>query len=364
MDQRFKKLIKSLAKEVEALKIIKDMIDLKKQKMLPILGVVIILLIAGIYMSQKGGVSMGKNISPMEAKNKAEAFVRDTLLGGKTQFTISDATEYAGLYKMSITLEGGGDPIDSYMTKDGKIFLPQGMDIAKMTAEAGGATADAGGQAAEPVAQVATKSDKPKVELFVMSHCPYGTQAEKGIIPVVKALGSKIDFQIKFVDYAMHEKKEIDEQTRQYCINKEQAPKFIPYLECFLKAGDSASCLKEQKVDEKKLASCITATDKQFKITESYNNKDSWGSQFPPFAIHKAENTKYGVQGSPTLVINGEQINSGRDAASFAKAICGAFTDGKAPKECSNTFASASPAPGFGTGTQAAGSGSDAAQCN
>jgi hypothetical protein len=101
------------------------MIDVKKQKMLPILGVVVVLLIAGIYMSQKGGMSLGKTISPAEAKTKAETFVRDTLLGGQTQFTISDATEYAGLYKMTITLDGGGAPIDSYMTKDGKIFLPQ-----------------------------------------------------------------------------------------------------------------------------------------------------------------------------------------------------------------------------------------------
>ncbi len=347
---------------VETIKFVNNMIDVKKQKMLPILGVVIVLLIAGIYMSQKGGMALGGSISPAQAKTKAETFVRDTLLGGKTQFTISDVTEEAGLYKMSITLEGGGEPIDSYMSKDGKTFFPQGMNIEKMTAEAGGVAGE--DSAAAPVAQVSKKSDKPVVELFVMSHCPYGTQIEKGILPVAKALAGKIDFQVKFVDYAMHEKKEIDEQIRQYCINKEQAPKFIPYLECFLKAGDNAACLKEQGVDEKKLAACVTNTDKQFKISESYNNKDSWGSQFPPFAIHQAENTKYGVQGSPTLVINGEQVESGRDSASLAKVVCGAFTDGKAPKECSNTFASATPAPGFGTGTQAAGSASAGAQCN
>jgi len=339
------------------------MTDTKKQKMLPILAVVIVLLVAGIYMSQKG-VGKNKTITPAEAKTKAEAFIKDTLLGGKTKFTISDATEYAGLYKMAITLEGGGEPIDSYMTKDGKIFLPQGMDIEKMNAEAKGEgdKAGTGDKTEEPVAE-APKTDKPKVELFVMSHCPYGTQIEKGILPVVKALSGKIDFQLKFVDYAMHDKKELDEQTRQYCINKEQGAKFIPYLECFLKAGDSSACVKEQKVDEKKLASCVSATDKQFKISETYSNKDSWGSQFPPFPIYKDDNTKYGVQGSPTLVINGKQISAGRDAASLAKAICGAFNDGKAPKECQNKFASESPAPGFGTGTQAAGSGSDAT-CN
>jgi len=49
-----------------------------------------------------------------------------------------------------------------------------------------------------------------------MSYCPYGTQIEKGILPVINALGNKIKFSLKFVDYAMHGKKEIDENSRQY----------------------------------------------------------------------------------------------------------------------------------------------------
>jgi hypothetical protein len=315
-------------------------------------------------MSQKGGNS--KTLTPADAKAKAETFVKDVLLRGETKFTIGDATEYnSGLYKMQITLDGGGEPIESYITKDGKVFLPQGMDIEKMTTEAnGGDAAKKDGEAKEEPVTQAPKSDKPVVELFVMSYCPYGTQIEKGIVPVVEALGKNIDFKLKFVSYAMHEKKEVDENTRQYCIDKEQGAKLLPYLKCFLKAGDSGACLKEQKIDEKKLAACVTATDKQFKITELFNDKANWNSSFPPFNIHKAENDKYGVQGSPTLVINGKEISAGRDAASLSKAICGAFNDGKKPKECDNKFASASPTPGFGEGTQAAGSGSaPAANC-
>lgn len=330
--------------------------------MLPILVVVIVLLGAGIYMSQKGTTASSKGITPAEAKAKAETFVKDVLLGGETTFTISEATEYnAGLYKMNITLDGGGEPIESYITKDGKVFLPQGMDIATMTAEAGGASGDTATAAEQPVTE-APKSDKPLVELFVMSHCPYGTQIEKGILPVVEAMGGNVDFKLKFVDYAMHEKKEIDEQIRQHCIAKEQGGKLLPYLKCFLKAGDTTTCLKEQGIDEKKLTACVTATDKEFKITEAYNDKANWGGSFPPFNIHKADNDKYGVQGSPTLVINGKEISSGRDSASLAKAICGAFNDGKKPKECDNTFASAAPAPGFGEGTTAGAT--TEAQCN
>lgn len=35
-----------------------------------------------------------------------------------------------------------------------------------------------------------------------MSHFPYGTQIEKGMIPVMETLGNKADIGIKFVNYA------------------------------------------------------------------------------------------------------------------------------------------------------------------
>ena len=49
------------------------------------------------------------------------------------------------------------------------------------------------------------KQDVPEVELFIMTHCPYGTQAEKGIIPAFEVLGNTIEGKIRFVHYFMHE---------------------------------------------------------------------------------------------------------------------------------------------------------------
>jgi glutaredoxin len=333
---------------------------------LVILGVVIALIIVGLVLtSNKNLLSKNKTISPAQAKSKTESFIKDYLLSADTKFTLGEPKVYnAGLYEIEVTIDGGTKPIKAYMSKDGKIFFPQAMDIEELSKTKDGTAnnTDTATAAKEPVKN-APKSDKPVVELFVMSHCPYGTQIEKGLVPVMQALGSKADIQIKFVDYAMHGKKELDEQMSQYCINKEQGSKYVSYLSCFLKAGDSSACLKENNVDEKKLSACVSATDKQYKISEVFAKGESaWGSTFPPFDIYKAENTKYGVQGSPTLVINGEQINSGRDAASLAGAICGAFTDGKKPAECDGQFDSATPAPGFGTGTQASGS-NTAANC-
>jgi hypothetical protein len=127
---------------------------------------------------------------------------------------------------------------------------------------------------------------------------------------------------------------------------------------CFLKAGDAKSCIASSGVDQKKLDKCYAATDSKFKLTESFNDKASWTSSFPPFAIHDAENKAYGVQGSPTLVINGAQVESNRDSASLLATVCAAFN--KAPSECQTSLPAATPSAGFGEGTAAAGS---AAEC-
>lgn len=218
-------------------------------------------------------------------------------------------------------------------------------------------TADQSGGTVTPAPSGIIKAAKPKVELFVMSHCPYGTQIEKGILPAVKQLGDKIDFELKFVYYAMHGETEVKEQTNQYCIQKEQNSKFFDYLTCFLSSGDGKSCLSQAKIDENKLTACAASADKEFNITENLENKSSWLSgRYPQFDIYKADNQKYNVAGSPTLVINGGEVSTARDAASLLAAICAGFEN--QPNECQAKLSAQTPSAGFGTGTAAASSGS------
>lgn len=199
----------------------------------------------------------------------------------------------------------------------------------------------------------APKSDKPVVELFVMSYCPYGLQMEKAYLPVMDLLGKKADVSIKFVSYAMHGKKELDENTRQYCIQKEQATKFNAYLKCFTGKDDYAGCLKTAGVNESKLNACVAKTDKEFKITEMYNDKSTWLSgTYPIYSVHQAENDKYGVQGSPTLVINGAQVDTNRNPEAVKQAVCAAFNN--APSECDTTLSAQSFSASFGDSAGAA----------
>ena len=193
------------------------------------------------------------------------------------------------------------------------------------------------------------KTDKPVVELFIMSHCPYGTQIEKGIIPAVKTLGDKIDFQLKYVNYAMHGEKEIKEQLNQYCIEKEYSKDdLISYLECFLIDDDGEGCLVDYDVE-----ACVAETDEEFGIMKDFADKTTWKGNFPSFNLHNADNLKYSVGGSPTLIINGAKPNAGRDSASLLAAMCYAFSE--APEECDVELSSESPAPGFGYDTVATG---------
>ncbi|HOW37253.1 MAG TPA: hypothetical protein PLK34_03325, partial [Candidatus Pacearchaeota archaeon] len=236
-----------------------------------------------------------------------------------------------------------------YFTKDGKFIAPEtGLIPTKLEQTDTNTNTNTNTQTSQ-----VPKTDKPAIELFVMSHCPYGTQAEKGLIPVIELLRDKVDFKLRFVYYAMHPSAgEMEEQTRQYCIQKEQSEKLIPYLKCFLKAGDSNSCLTEAKIDQTQMNTCVSNADKEFKITENKNDKSKWlNGNYPLFNIDKELNTLYGVAGSPTLVINGVDAQSARDPASYLKTICGAFSEGKVPEECDEKLATSSYSPGFGYST-------------
>ncbi len=204
------------------------------------------------------------------------------------------------------------------------------------------------------------KKDKPEVGLFVMSYCPFGTQAEKGILSVLNLLGDKIDSKIRFCSYAMHGKKELDEQTLQYCIQKDYNDKYLDYLACFLKEGKTDDCLKEVELSGK-LDKCIAETDTEFKITEKFNDKSTWsGGRYPLFDVDKESNDKYGVGGSPTLVINGvtaERVR--RDSAGLLNAICMGFRD--KPAECNEELSPERPSAGFGFEEDS--SGSTGGQC-
>lgn len=305
-----------------------------------LLSLFLALLVSGCSLNIPLGKNLKKALTPEEAKATAEKFINENLLPSNIKATINSATLEGDVYNISLKVQD--KDYTSYMTKDGVKFFQTGVDMAKLAAEnaAKQAAAPADNSQAAPVTEV-PKTDNPKVELFVMTYCPYGLQAEKGILPALQALGDKVDAKIRFVHYFMHGDKETQETYNQVCIREEQAAKFNAYLNCFTVSGDSLACQTTAGVNKSKLASCVAAKAKDY------------------YKVDSGLSEGYGVQGSPTLVINGVQSNAGRDAASYLNGICAAFTN--KPAECSKQLSSASPSSGFGAGSDA--SGSAAAGC-
>ena len=273
-----------------------------------VLGVAVVLL---FFLN--GGITGMTVVSKDKAGQLMVDFLNEKVGGG---VELIDVAKEGNLYEITVNYQGQDIPV--FMTKDGRYFI---SGVEAMTDDA---------VIPEPdTQQNIPKTNKPIVELFVMTHCPYGTQAEKGFIPAMKTLGDNADMTIRFVHYFLHAPEET-ETPIQVCIREEQSDKFLPYLEAFLESGDSDAALVAAGVDKAKMQQCIDNGN-----ADEYYAEDSELSQ------------TYGVRGSPTLIINGVQSSAGRDAQSYLDGICEAFLD--APSECDTAkLSSTSPSPGFG----------------
>ncbi|PIN73705.1 hypothetical protein COV20_05790 [Candidatus Woesearchaeota archaeon CG10_big_fil_rev_8_21_14_0_10_45_16] len=93
-------------------------------------GIVLILLIFAVFTNGfqfSEQESSSTAISIQEAEQKALEFVNDNLLQPPYTAEVLSSTEEGDLYL--ITLSIAGQTVDSYMTKDGELFFPQGFEV-------------------------------------------------------------------------------------------------------------------------------------------------------------------------------------------------------------------------------------------
>lgn len=174
------------------------------------------------------------------------------------------------------------------------------------------------------------KSDKPTAELYIWSYCPYGVTALAPFADVAKLLGSFADFKV-YLYYAGHGDFEEQQNKIQACVQESEPEKYWDYAKAFAEniytkcSGDKACDLKESTalmkslgIDSAKVLSCVETQGKQ--LLEEHSD-----------AAQSA-----GVQGSPTLIINGVQTSVSRTAEAYKGAVCSAFND--VPSACSQTL--------------------------
>lgn len=260
------------------------------------------------------------------SKNTAAEKLTEFAASQGVTLNVTDVRSEGSLYAVDAEIQGQQGTF--YVSKDGKYFTASVIPLSSSDST----NTPSNNQNPQPTE--VTKSDKPVVELFIMSYCPYGTQMEKAILPVVAALGDKIDFTLRYTHFTLHGEKEDTENYRQLCIREEQPSKFLPYIQCTLNStdpyapADVNACMKKLGIDTNKVSSCMS------KSAGDYFKVDSQLSQ------------GYAVQGSPTLVINGVQVNAARSPAAVLSTVCSAFNT--QPSECSTQLPTAQASPGFG----------------
>jgi len=272
-------------------------------------------------------------LTASQAKTKAIDYINNNLVQPGTSASAVSVEDIGWVYKIVTSYQGS--EIDIFITKDGSYLFLQGFDTTEEIAQ----------EESEP--EEVPKSDRPDVHGFVMSYCPYGLQFIKAYIPVMELLGDKADLELNFVDYAMHDKKEINENTRMYCIQKEQGHKLTEYLRCFVETDDYEKCLNDVGIDKTKLESCISSTDEEFKITELYNDQSTWlNGAYPQYPVDAVLANMYGVGGSPTFIVNGMELSVNRSPEAIKQAVCSAFNN--PPEECSQTLSTTTEDLGIG----------------
>ncbi len=280
-----------------------------------ILGMVLLIVLFGNFNIT------GSVVSEKEAGGLVMGFVASQGAEGAELVKVIEQDE---LYEVTIEYQGQSLPL--YVTKDGKNLVQGVIPLTTDSINEGEKEENS-----DSNQQEIPRSDKPEVELFTMTHCPGGTQAEKGFIPVMESLEGLVDSEIRFVHYFMHEPEET-ETPRQVCIREEQSDKYLDYLKCFLEDGDSSRCIEEIGINSDSLNTCLEEK------ADEYYAGDSELSE------------GYGVRGSPTLIINGKQVSpSSRSPEAYLDIICQAFTEDNVPEECETLeLGSSSYSPGFG----------------
>lgn len=270
-----------------------------------------------------------------EAARRALDFINENLVEEGTKAELISVEEMSGIYKVLTEYQGNQIPV--YITKDGKyLFVSSPFDTSQKLMKE------------EEKIQEVQKSDRPNVKLFVMTHCPFGLQMEKALLPVIDLLKDKVDFSVHFVYYIMHGKEELDETLRQYCIQREEKNKYFDYLHCFVQKGDFDECAEKAEIDLEKMKNCVEEVDEQYKVYENYDNRGTWyNGRFPKWDVELSLNEKYGVRGSPTLVINDNVVSVSRSPEVLKQTICNAFND--PPEECDQKLSDKVPSPGFGS---------------
>ena len=151
------------------------------------------------------------------------------------------------------------------------------------------------------------------LDLYVMSLCPYGTEAEKTLIPLINDRTSRFQLKIYYIMSkhknklsSLHGDAELEENQRQIIIQKYWPEKFFKYIECINKNPyEWKRCFSLSGID-----------------TAAFRKKiGNTGKRLMDYNIERTE--RLDIHSSPTLYINNRPYEGVLDSIHLLKELCG-----------------------------------------
>lgn len=283
------------------------------------LSILVLIFLISDFSTITGGFITGGSLSGEEVGKRVANFAESQV---GQEVLLEEVNKEGNFYEVVLSIQG--QEFALYATKDGKYMTQSLIPLeSKIT---------------QPAQTEIPKSDKPEVELFIWSYCPYGVLAQGPLAEVANLLGDKVNFK-SIMYYDGHGDYETQQNKIQACIQKNEPEKYWNYAAGFVEdiypacstSGDIA-CDKRESIkvmnslgiDTGNILSCVDSEGADL-IAEDSNYAGSLG-----------------VTGSPTVIINGVKANVARNAESYKDAVCKAFNN--APEECGTVLDSTSVA--------------------
>lgn len=183
-------------------------------------------------------------------------------------------------------------------------------------------------------------NSKAKLDFYIMSQCPYGTEVEDAIAPVMKKMGDIIDLSINYILYpissyrgqeetyciddlcSMHGIAEVQGNIVQLCAKQVAPEKYLDFITCQNQTMQTIptnweSCAQNLNLDTAAIQTCYEGEAGKQLLKEN-----------------KLLAETVNATGSPTIYLNDKQYQAGRDSLSFQRAICDSINNQH--PECQN----------------------------
>jgi len=330
-----------------------------------VVGLIVGLALGGLIFYSMGTTNASTN-DPAQmnaAGQKAVGFISKYLLSPGATVTLVNTTQVnnTGVYQLTINLSSGDQSqlVESYITRNSELICPSGIITADFEKDVANQTDNTEQPSTDPAQICAqmTKADKPVLEAYIVSRCPYGLQMQRIMAEIAsKAPEAAQYMKARYIGSiengkitSMHGDAEAQENLLQICVREEQPAKYWTYVGCYMTEGNTTGCVKTAGIDQTQLNACMNDSKRGI----AYAQKD--------FDMASSNS----VSGSPTLIMNGKVVSefdfavngtNGRSAEAVKNLLCCGFVS--QPSFCSTQMLTSGASTGLAAGYSSSTSGS------